>query len=230
MAEKGNHKKMIRSLLINKHYIHRSAIDVEKIPYFGQKPHYNLISVISHVLILMGIHPVNITNMDVHLPVKRSIVVRRSPTKGKNYSLNEREQLVESVISEIVEPLQRGKIVTEKIPRRTYLYYLKDMKTGRHSHLYWTHYIEGYKTNPQQKIKIAWKLSKMLGIKRVACIDGSPDINNKESYIRKYAPFRFMACNYPSPASRKLIYVNLIRLLEGGNNDNPTLSDKIIFH
>lgn len=215
-------KKLLKSVLINKHYIHNLPINVEKIPHFNQKSHYNIISLITHVLILMGIHPIKITNMGSKMPIKRSVVVR----SGSKRKINDRERVIERLITEIVEPLQK-RTVTEKRPRHTYKYSLFDMETERLVDLLWTHDIENTTTTPKAKIKIARRLALMLGIKRVACIDSTQDvINNNRSFMMTYAPYCFIMRKYPSPVSRKLIYANLVRLLEGVGG-TLTLSDKI---
>ena len=217
-------KRLIKLSLINEHYIHKVPIDVKKIPNFNQKPHYNIISLLTHVLILMDMYPVNITNLSSKYPIRRSVVIRHG-TKRKD---SEKEKMVSKLITRIVAPLERRGVVTEKRTRSTYRYSLVNKETGKSVHLFWTHYIEDTIINPTQKIKIARRLAILLGIRRVACINSSRgvDIDNT-AYYKNYAPYCYIKRKYPSPISRKFIYANLIRLLEGVSN-NPTLSDKIL--
>ena len=214
-------RKIIKSVLINQHYIHNLPIDVEKIPHFGQKPHYNIVSLLTHVLILLDMSPVNITNMGSTMPLKRIVIVRPL-SKKESY---DRERMLESFITLLVEPL-KNKMLTKKHSRCTYKYSLVDVETGTPLDLFWTHNIENTTTNPSQKKKIARRLALLLGIKRVACIDSKQDMIIDNRVLKKQDPYRFIMRKYPSHISRKIIYVNLIRLLEGVNS-NPTLSDKI---
>ena len=219
-------KRLTKLVLINKHYIHKVPVDVKKIPNFNEKPHYNIISLLTHVLILMDMYPVNIINLHAIYPIHRSVVIRHG-TKRKD---SEKEKMVNELITKIIEPLERRGIVTEKRTRNTYRYSLVNNETGKSVYLFWTHYIEDTIINPTQKIKIARILAILLGIRRVAYIDSSRGIDIgdiKRAYYKNYAPYYYIKRKYPSPISRKLIYANLVRILEGVSN-NPILSDKIL--
>lgn len=213
-------KKLIHTVLVRNYYLPKTALRIDTIPGFNQKAHYNIISLITHVLILMGFHPIKITDMKNRVPLHGYAKMVASNLKNKT-----KQQRVETIITDIISPLQKRRVTTKET-FKTYRYSLLDIKSNKKVSLFFRNSFEDCETTPRQKMKIAHVLAQLLGIRRVMCVDSNSDmiVHLKPNYL----PYRYVLRKYPDEINRKLIYCNLIRLLEGVDIlHNPTLSDHI---
>ena len=217
----GSDFDLLSSIWIRKYFLPLIPLNVKNIQRFDEAPHFKVNCLISNVLIIFGYHPVSLVDLGTIGTLESTCYFLRQAITASTGT--DKDTAVDLALNFLLSPIRAHVDWYEK--PRTIRYTLIDMDDLNKKGVQQLFVNQTWTNSSLNKLtvtKLAHRLAKILGITTVHYTHLDPlDI----AIDQTFPPLTYVMSMFPDPVSRQFIFINLMRIIQAGDETQTVLLD-----